>query len=98
MYTYLYSTLHTYIRTESENPGIPCFVFHVLVFNSVIFVLCICVIVAMEQVGVRLLATHMQEIHPVEIPMKTTTLLQSTTITDHTPLHTHMKTWYGSQM
>jgi len=56
------------------------------------------VIVAMEQVGVRLLKTLMQEIHPAEIPMKTTALQQSTTITGHMPLQTHMKTWYGSQM
>lgn len=67
--------------------------------NSVVFVLCICMIVAMVQFGVRLLATLMLEIPPAETPMKTTALLQTTTvITDHVPLHTHMMTWYGSRI
>lgn len=56
------------------------------------FVLCICVTVALVQVGVRLLATLMLEIHPAKTPMK------NTGITDHKLLHIHMKTWYGSQM
>ncbi len=61
--------------------------------------LCICLIVAMVQFGVRLWATLMLEIPPAETPTKTTALLQTTTvITDHVPLHTHMMTWYGSRI
>lgn len=66
---------------------------------SVVLVLCICVIVAMEELGLMLLATLMLEIHPAETPMTTTSLLQTTTvITYHMPLRPRMMTWYGSNL